>query len=211
MNHHQRNCEMQNEQQNFWRSDFGMDYIGRNQSEALLSSNLHLFSQILEKISLEPKNILEFGANVGMNLKALKLLVPNSKLSAIEINEEAFLQLKSIADQSFCTSIEEYEAEEEFDLVFTKGVLIHIAPENLESVYEKIYKSAGKHILIVEYYNPEPVSIDYRGHKNKLFKRDFAGDLLNLYQDLRLSSYGFIYRNGPFPQDDLTWFLLQKS
>ena len=62
-----------------------------------------------------------------------------------------------------------------------------------------------------EYYNPKPVSINYRGHKDKLFKRDFAGEIMNKYKSLKLVDYGFVYHgDGSFPQDDLTWFLLKK-
>ena len=63
-----------------------------------------------------------------------------------------------------------------------------------------------------EYYNPSPISIEYRGHSNKLFKRDFCDEMLDLYQDLKLKDYGFIYqRDKMFPQDDITWFLLEKN
>ncbi|QVL50178.1 MAG: hypothetical protein KFB96_06875 [Thiocapsa sp.] len=45
-----------------------------------------------------------------------------------------------------------------------------------------------------------------------MFKRDFAGEMLDRYPDLELIDYGFIYRRDPvFPQDDMTWFLLQRT
>jgi len=45
-----------------------------------------------------------------------------------------------------------------------------------------------------------------------LFKRDFAGEMLERFADLKLLDYGFVYRRDPnFPQDDITWFLLEKS
>ena len=43
-----------------------------------------------------------------------------------------------------------------------------------------------KYICIVEYYNPTPVEVIYRGHKGKLFKRDFAGEMLDKYRNLKL-------------------------
>jgi pseudaminic acid biosynthesis-associated methylase len=93
-----------------------------------------------------------------------------------------------------------------------KGVLIHINPDMLESVYAKLYDSSNKYILIAEYYNPTPVSISYRGHNDRLFKRDFAGEMLDKYNDLRLTDYGFLYhRDNYFLQDDINWFLLEKS
>ena len=53
--------------------------------------------------------------------------------------------------------------------------------------------------------------LNYRGHKDRLFKRDFAGEMLEKFPDLKLVDYGFSYRKDPaFPQDDITWFLLKK-
>jgi spore coat polysaccharide biosynthesis protein SpsF len=65
--------------------------------------------------------------------------------------------------------------------------------------------------LICEYYNPSPVAIPYRGHSDRLFKRDFAGEMLEMFADLKLVDYGFAYHRDPaFPQDDITWFLMEK-
>ena len=64
--------------------------------------------------------------------------------------------------------------------------------------------------MICEYYNPTPVTVPYRGASERLFKRDFAGELMDRF-DLALVDYGFVYhRDSHFPQDDLTWFLLEK-
>ena len=72
--------------------------------------------------------------------------------------------------------------------------------------------SSKKYILICEYYNPSPTTISYRGHSDRLFKRDFAGEMLDKFSDLKLVDYGFSYhRDNSFPQDDITWFLLQKE
>ena len=54
------------------------------------------------------------------------------------------------------------------------------------------------------------MTVNYRGHDNRLFKRDFAGELIDKF-GLKLRDYGFLYhRDNYFPQDDLTWFLLEK-
>ena len=82
----------------------------------------------------------------------------------------------------------------------------------LPTAYDRLYAASSRFILVAEYYNPSPVTIPYRGHDDRLFKRDFAGDMLDLYPDLSLIDYGFAYRRDPiFPQDDISWFLMKKQ
>ena len=85
-------------------------------------------------------------------------------------------------------------------------------PNELEKAYEQLYKYSKRYILISEYFNAEPVNIDYRGYKNKLFKRDFCKEILQSYNDLKLVDYGFLYSSdNKFNYDDLTWFLMEKG
>ncbi|MEO7487476.1 MAG: pseudaminic acid biosynthesis-associated methylase [Ferruginibacter sp.] len=201
------------EQEKFWAGEFGHDYIQRNKGEKLLAANLNFFTKALSQAG-NIDSLVEFGANIGMNLRALKLLYPELKLQAIEINKEASENLANFIgnENVFNGSIYDFESEKIFDIALIKGVLIHINPDMLSVVYEKLYKAAGRFILVCEYYNPSPVTISYRGHNDRLFKRDFAGDLLEKYSDLSLVDYGFAYkRDQAFPQDDITWFLLKKN
>ena len=200
----------QTEQESFWAGEFGNEYIERNRSS--VAANIHLFSKILSKTS-NVNSIIEFGSNIGLNLIPIHQLLPDASLSAIEINKKAVDELKKLSyiHEIFTVSISEFEQVKRYDLCFVKGVLIHINPEKLESIYKLLYNSSNKYILIAEYYNPSPVEIDYRGHKGKLFKRDFAGEIMDLFPDVRLIDYGFCYHRDPnFPQDDITWFLLRK-
>jgi len=203
---------MKTVQEEFWAGEFGDDYIARNKSDALLASNLALFSDIM-KATGPISSVLELGCNVGMNLKAFDLLDPNLLKSGFDINESAILQLKA-EKPSFevkTGSIIESLVTETVDFSFTKGVLIHINPDHLQSVYANLYEKSNKYICVIEYYNPSPVAITYRGHDDRLFKRDFCGDLLDKYSDLELVDYGFCYRRDPvFQQDDMTWFLMRK-
>jgi pseudaminic acid biosynthesis-associated methylase len=200
------------EQEEFWAGEFGVEYIKRNDSEQILASNLIFFSKALQHAG-NLSSCLEFGANIGMNLKALKLLYPNINLKGIEINSTATSLLADLigSQNVFEGSIFDYEVTEKVELSLIKGVLIHINPEKLDEVYSKLYESSNRYILVCEYYNPSPVAIKYRGHTDRLYKRDFAGELLEKYPDLELIDYGFSYRrDNAFPQDDITWFLLKK-
>jgi len=200
------------EQETFWAGDFGNSYIARNQSEALLASNLAFFAKALSA-ARGVQTCIELGANVGMNLKALKLLYPQQQQHAVEINANAAQALAQVIapDHIYQQSLLEFVPDRKWDLVLIKGVLIHINPEFLPVVYEVLYRASSRYILVCEYYNPSPVQISYRGHVDRLFKRDFAGELLDKYSDLQLLDYGFCYRRDPnFPQDDTNWFLLEK-
>ena len=200
------------EQENFWAGEFGLEYVKRNIGDLYLASNLNFFSKAMKFIA-KPNSLIEFGANVGMNLHAIKILYPGIKLHGIEINKTVAHQLEEligVENVSNC-SILDYNKEDKYDVALIKGVLIHIDPSQLNLVYQNLYDSSINYILICEYYNPSPVSISYRGHNNKLFKRDFAGEMLDKFSNLKLIDYGFVYkRDVSFPQDDITWFLLQK-
>jgi pseudaminic acid biosynthesis-associated methylase len=201
------------EQEEFWAGDFGNDYINRNQDEIVVAHNLAFFSKALRH-TIGLNSIVEFGANIGMNLRAIKLLYPNINSKAIEINPEAALRLRKTIgeDNVFEGSIYNYLSSDTYTISLIKTVLIHINPNMLPLVYDKLYHASNKYILICEYYNPTPVSVNYRGHEEKLFKRDFAGEMLDKFPDLKLVDYGFAYhRDNDFPQDDLNWFLLQKN
>lgn len=200
------------EQENFWATDFGNDYPSRNDGEKMISSNLALFSRIFKNCPYV-NSVAELGCNIGLNLIALNRMNRNLKLRGYEINEKAAYAAreKNIAEIVNTTVVETLDASQKFDLTFTKGVLIHINPEMLQAVYENLYDLSNRYIMVCEYYNPAPVSIDYRGNKDRLFKRDFAGELIQKY-DLKLVSYGFNYKLDTYlTNDDTTWFLLEKS
>jgi len=202
----------QTEQEHFWATDFGNEYVARNKGANIIASNLALFSKILAH-TRTIGSVIEFGANIGLNLIALNQLLPKAHLAAVEINQTAVVELQQNLPQVqlYHQSILNFVPEQTFDLVLIKGVLIHINPDKLPQVYDILYQSSQRYICISEYYNPSPVTIPYRGHSDKLFKRDFAGEMLDRYSDLQLVDYGFNYhRDLHFPQDDTTWFLLEK-
>jgi spore coat polysaccharide biosynthesis protein SpsF len=200
-------------QEAFWAGEFGTDYSRRHAGDRLVAANLRLFALALRSAGAIA-SCLELGANVGANLQALRLLYPGLAVKAVEINAEAARALGQLigAEHVRVESILDYEPAEQFDVVLVKGVLIHIHPDSLPTVYDRMYRASRRFMLLVEYYNPTPVTVPYRGHTDRLFKRDFAGELLDRYADLTLCDYGFVYRRDPaFPQDDVTWFLLEKG
>lgn len=201
------------QQEAFWKGEFGDAYVERNRSQRLLAANVHFFSRILERTG-GISSILELGANIGMNLRALRQLLPEAELAAVEINQRAAEELRAWEGQVdvHCGSILDFQPQRAYDLCLIKGVLIHIDPADLAVVYDLLVRSTRRFICLAEYYNPTPVELPYRGHSGKLFKRDFAGELLDRHPGVSLVDYGFAYHRDPlFPQDDITWFLLEKG
>jgi pseudaminic acid biosynthesis-associated methylase len=169
---------------------------------------------MLDKIKGNIGSYLECGCNIGRNIEQLNRIIPDSKKSIIEISEPAynFVTKKYNFTHKFHGAILDSRFEpQSFDLVFTIGVLIHINPELLLAHMEKIYNYSSKYILIGEYFNRTPISIEYQGKDDKLFKRDF-GKLFIENFDCKLIDYGFlwghIYDTSGF--DDITWWIFKK-
>ena len=200
------------EQEKFWAGEFGDDYVDRNQGSEWIAGYLAHFSDVLKRVP-EVSSVVEFGCNRGMNLQALRQLLPKAELHGIEINEKATSVVNEWGGATVTeASILDVELKSSFDLTFIKGVLIHINPDRLSDVYERLYKFSNRYICIAEYYNPTPVALPYRGNEEHLYKRDFAGEMLGQFPDLQLIDYGFTYHRDPkYLHDDFNWFLLEKK
>ncbi len=203
--------KIKNEQQNFWIKKYGEDYRKKNGVQDIKLAE-EAWKKMLSKCD-EIDSILECGSNIGLNIETLNRILPNQSKSIIEINPEAYAIAKNNfnLDQSFNGSILDSDFSTKFDLVFTRGVLIHIHPDELIDNLKKIVNYSQKYILIGEYFNRTPVSIEYMGEKDKLFKSDF-GKLVDQNFDIKLIDYGFlwghIYDIAGF--DDITWWLFKK-
>jgi spore coat polysaccharide biosynthesis protein SpsF len=203
-------------QSSLWRSTFGDEYIARNPASA---NNVQvaamLWAQILRRVQGDrPRTILEVGANVGINLRALRSL-SDAELYAIEPNatararlaEQSILPAANILD-GLATSIALADAS--MDLVFTRGVLIHIHPNDLLVSCRELHRVARRYIVSIEYFSANPEELTYRSQSNALFKRDFGAFWLDNFRDLRVLDYGFAWQRLT-GLDNLTWWMFEKS
>lgn len=203
--------EHSTEQEKFWAGDFGNDYIDRNRIGPLLTARTALWARMLRGCH-GVSRVMELGCNIGLNLESLKSIRPDLALSAIEINAKAVEQASRIEGVSVRQGsiIEPFDEPEKHDLTFTSGVLIHINPDYLSVAYRNLVENSRRYVMVVEYYNPAPVVVPYRGNQDRLFKRDFAGEIMDQH-GLNLVDYGFVYkRDNWVAQDDINWFLLEK-
>ena len=191
-----------------WAGINGQQYTTR---QALtIESRRKMFADIFDAMTVKPASVIEFGANIGENLRAIRQC-HGGTLTGVEINESLLPQLEQAADSAVIGAIQSFQPHKKWDLTFTRGLLIHIHPAEIHAAYRTLYECSARHILIAEYYSPKPVEVEYRGQNGLLWKRDFAGEMLDSYSDLRLVDYGFVYhRDQNWPQDDINWFLMEK-
>lgn len=199
-----------NEQELFWSKTYGEQYIKKNYNFNDQKGAL-AWKKMLSKCNNDRLSTLECGCNIGRNVRQIKKAYPQSINSVIEINSQALEICKSNnnLEKSFCGSIFDCNFEpNQFDLVFTMGVLIHIAPENLFEIMSRMKTWTKRYILFGEYFNTTPISIEYQGRKNQLFKRDFGKYFMENFQ-ANCIDYGFLwsyeYEDAGF--DDCTWWL----
>lgn len=210
---------MDTPQEQVWRGKFGDDYTDRNMGR--VPANRAFFRRVFSAPSVHQnapyaspriKSALELGCGAGENLQALRTMYPAMDLAGIEINHVAAARAHALTScPIYNTSLLDFQPTRTWDLTFTKGVLIHIPPTELERAYALLVQASSRWVLIAEYYSPQPVEVPYRGERSLLWKRDFAGELLAAYPELALYSYGWVYHRDTYPQDDLTWFLMEKK
>ncbi len=202
-------------QAEFWRGEFGDAYTDRNAASAeQMQARIALWADILARtISGPPKTILEIGANLGVNLRALRQLSPARRL-AVEPNDKA----RAVLVRDGVVAADDVRGglashidfpDGVADLAFTSGVLIHIHPDHLPQSLKEIHRCANRWIGCIEYFSDKPEMIPYRGHEDRLFKRDFGGLWLDSFPDLRIVAYGFAWKRVT-GLDNLTWWLFEK-
>jgi pseudaminic acid biosynthesis-associated methylase len=202
---------MDNEQTKFWKGQFGNDYTARNIN--LVENNYQMFKRIFYNddynFTCEIDSICEFGAGSGQNIQALQRIFPDAIYGAVEINDIAYIELNKIIEGTFKQSILDYDVNcGIYDLVLSKGLLIHIHPDNIEKAFDVLYNASNKYILLCEYYSPVRREILYRGEHNKLWAFDFLRPLID--KGCILESYGFVSKYDKYSQDDITYALFSK-
>jgi pseudaminic acid biosynthesis-associated methylase len=201
----------------FWRGDFGDSYASRNNHPDLIKNNEALFRKaLMPMFHTTPMRIIEFGANIGLNIHALRRIAPFAKCeySAVEPNEKAAEELRKIENVNVYQTTMQDSAEDwgrGYDIAFTRGVLIHVPEVDLPRAYAALYRASRRYILIVEYFCPTPREIIYRGEPGKLWARDFCGEMMGMFPELRRVAYGFVDQYDPYPQDNVNWYLLEKT
>lgn len=193
-----------NVQERWWAGDFGNEYTQRNKIDWQWRRSF--WELMVEKA--QPRSVLEVGCNAGHNLLALRSVDPTMKLRGVDLNGEALAQAREHSlDARDVSGLEVGKLwPQHFDLVFTAGVLIHVAPADILPMMRSIVRASKKWVLAVEYWAPVEEAVTYRGHEDRLWRRPFGG----LYEDLGLTmeATGELGNGDGF--DLCTYWLLKK-
>ena len=203
-----------------WAGQFGKEYTDRNalsleETELLYKKNYgiartEMNSEFIGNMDRDMK-ILEVGSNIGTQLLYLQKEGFKS-LYGIEISDYAVELSKSKTKSINIIQGSAFDIPFKngfFDLVFTSGVLIHIAPEDIGRVIDEMYRCTKIYIWCFEYYAKTYTQVNYRGHADLLWKTDFANLFLKRFSDLKLvKEKHFKYLNN----DNVdAMFLLQED
>jgi len=201
-----------NEQQQFWKDQYAGAYIEKN-SEFNTELGIKGWRQMLQKAG-PVDSFLECGSNIGRNIGFLSAIYPEAKKNLIEISPAAYdiVTKRYNPELSFNGPIVESNfPKNNFDLVYTMGVLIHIHPDDLLANMQKMFDYSSEYILMGEYFNRTPVMIEYQGEANKLFKRDF-GKLFVENFPVSVVDHGFLWGHAYEDVfDDITYWLFKKN
>jgi pseudaminic acid biosynthesis-associated methylase len=190
-----------------WRSEFGRAYTDRNDRER--PERLASWRRLLDGAA--PVRALEVGCNVGWNLVYLESLGVR-ELYGIEPQPAAVVAARQRRPQFNVlhgTAFDLPFRDAMFDLVFTSGVLIHIAPASLDRALAELHRVARRWIAAIEYDHPHEQEIEYRGHSGALWKRDHGAAWQTRYPGLRLVRR--LELGAEHGYDDCTAHLFEKT
>jgi pseudaminic acid biosynthesis-associated methylase len=203
-----------------WKGQFGREYTERNTFETDALDELYrknygvTRTQINEKFLRDiPKDarILEVGCNTGNQLALLQKMGYRD-LSGVELQPYALEIARSRTEgitlkEGSVLSLPYQDAA--FDLVFTSGVLIHIAPADLPRALSEIHRCARTYIWGMEYYATEITEVNYRNQNGLLWKMNYARRYQESFPELTLVKEERLpYLENPNTD---TVFLLRKT
>ena len=180
-----------------WGGCFGKEYTDRNALTLDELGNLYKGRFGITRTEMNSKfiggfdrdmKILEVGSNIGNQLLCLQEMGFNNLYGielqgyAVELSKSRTKRINIIEGSAFDIPYK----DSYFDLVFTSGVLIHINPSDIRMPVKEIYRCAKEYIWGFEYYGDKYTEILYRGHKDLLWKTDFAKLYCEQFSDLEL-------------------------
>ena len=214
---------MKTKQTDFWSGQFGKEYTDRNPQTLEKWDRFYVDYYGIKKTDMNQEflghldkdaRILEVGCNIGLQLLGLQR-AGFKNLYGIELQSYAVEKAKAgtkginiIQGSGFDIPFK----DEYFDVVYTAGVLIHIAPSDLPRIMSEMIRCSKKYIWGFEYYSPVLKEINYRGNQGFLWKMDYASEFLKVDRSLKKIKkkiYPFITEREKGNEDAM--YLLEKK
>jgi len=199
-----------------WAGDFGDAYSARcRATEDAITERKRAWQRILRHVE-SVDSVLEVGCNVGINLHALADLLPDAYLEGVEPNERAAAIANDALPDSLIRGGEsvftmpDLYSDGLFQMVFTTGVLIHVAPDDLLTACTNIVNASQRYVYCQEYFSQHPREITYRGKRDMLWARDFGSFYMDNFPQLRCVTSGFFWKRTT-GLDDVTYWLFEKT
>jgi SAM-dependent methyltransferase len=151
--------EYWHERGKIYKKNFRYDKNKRLQEEFLIAH--------LNNISGSFKSVLELGCGFG---RITQLLLSNynniSEYLAVDISPDQIENAKSLLSSSklpnqvkldfLVSDIQSLRLDKEYDVVLLSEVLLHILPEDIDSIIKKLITLSKKYIINIDWYEDHP-------------------------------------------------------
>jgi spore coat polysaccharide biosynthesis protein SpsF len=144
-----------------------------DENEGLVQDELAKFIYHLT-LGLGAKTVLEAGCNVGNNLCGFP---PSFNVYGIDMNKKALRKAREKYptfhfDEGSIINMPYKDSQ--FDLVFTRGVLIHVNQNDMPNAIKEILRVSKKWIINIEYFGEDGKMIKWKRGDNLLWYRDMS-------------------------------------
>jgi spore coat polysaccharide biosynthesis protein SpsF len=200
------------EQEAFWSGVNGTSYSIDNYSDDIPNSEkIALWKTIFDQID-GVEDALEVGCNIGLNLRAIHEFKPDLELSAIEINARAANIVEQLGYvHMYRGSVFDFEQPKKWDLVYVRGVLMHLHTDFLQKAYTVINNHARKYVCFCENFSEQVEVIPYRGRNDLLVSRHFAREFTSAFPRWKIVADGWDSIDTIAPSNrDRRWFVMKN-
>ena len=125
--------------------------------------------------------VLEVGCGNGLQLRCLHDM-GFTNLYGVDVNAELLAECPGYVLATEASADDLPFSDAMFELVFTSGLLMHIAPDSLDKTMREIVRVSNRWVWGFEYYAPKSEEVEWRGHRGILWRDDHS----RLYEKLGL-------------------------
>lgn len=183
---------------------FWLEWAERNKpSRQDVKTRARILNKYLDK---DTNSVLEYGCGAGKTLMALNIACLGADILGVEPSKA--MRSASIRAGFKVAPDLSTVGDGEYDAVVTWGSLIYVPPAELPKVLSELVRVCRGDIVLVEYFNAEPVEIDHRGVS--LYKCDFGQAVLENCSGWKPLECDF-YWSELWPEDDVTAWHFKKD